>query len=80
MNPILNIQIDVPETVHSKLEAAQKEIESAVGYNASMNELYVNALLRGVDEVADFMIDLVIIANARVQESSSLADHPNLSL
>jgi len=68
MNPILNIQIDVPETVHAKLEAAQKEIEATVGYKASINELYVNALLRGVDEVAEFMIDLVIIANARLNQ------------
>ena len=71
MNPIFNIQIDVPETVHAKLEAAQKEIETKVGYQASMNELYVNALERGVDEVAEFMIDLVIIANARLQEAVS---------
>ena len=68
MNSILNIQIDVPELVQAKVEAAQLEIEKETGFPVSMNELYVFALTNGVENIAPDYIDAVIIAAERIKQ------------
>jgi hypothetical protein len=81
MNPILNIQIDVPETIHAKIEAAQKEIENETGLPVPLNELYVTALEYGVDHVAEIQIDSIIVANERLvkERAVPLPELANLS-
>jgi len=80
MNSILNIQIDVPERVQTKIDTAQIEIEKATGFPASMNELYVFALTNGVETIAEDYIDAVIIAHERMkQRDLPLSEMTNLS-
>jgi hypothetical protein len=80
MNPTLHIEIDVPDLVQSKIEAAQLEIENATGFHASMNELYVFALANGADNIAPDYIDAVIIAAERIkQRELPLSELANLS-
>jgi len=68
MNSFLHIQIDVPENVQNKIEAAQIEIEKVTGFPPSINELYVFALANGVEEIAQDYIDAVIIAHERSKQ------------
>jgi hypothetical protein len=68
MNSILNIQIDVPERVQTKIEAAQIEIERATGFPPSVNELYIFTLTQGVEDLAQEYIDAVIIAHERSKQ------------
>ena len=80
MNSILNIQIDVPERVQTKIETAQIEIERATGFPPSVNELYVFALVNGVEDIAQDYIDAVIIAHERSNQSElPLPELTNLS-
>jgi len=62
MNSILNIQIDVPERVQTKIETAQLKSKRRREFPASMNELYVFALTNGVETIREDYIDAVLIA------------------